>query len=820
MITKRLFVVTVVLGALLLLVALTPGNVTADASAAAPTDTEPSFGTPSVNGVTPASAPNDLDTAIVITGTGFTAGLSGTLVVTSPAAYLGSTILEDVSWVSTTTLHATVPWGLEPGVYTPTVVNPDGGKGSLSSAFTVTQGIGIWTSGGPYGGDTWHVVLNPVVPNQVYASVWWSGLFASYDAAGQWQPVLIGGFPERPALDAGNPQVIYVGTDGSLSRSDDGGLIWQTIPRQRRCADSVRPVAHPTLAGTVYLAVFCHGGIEPWGGLYKSTDWGLNWITMTTGLSDTNVTSLAFDPDDPNVMYLSTHSGEVYTSTNGGESWTFATRLPNHVDGLSVNPFGAHEVWAESNGYFIGDPALSPNLFKSLNPGLTAWETITITHAPVWSLTFHPTISGTIWAGAENGYFSTDGGGTWSPVGSGLPGWLWAGVKEFAIDPHNPSILYAATGGGVYKSYDNGKTWNAENQNLAGILPIAMSVSPFNPQEVYANTNIPTLLRTNNGGQSWQELDIPPPGWSTNLATDPFIPERVYFGGPCDTPCFRLSEDGGLTYREVAYTLPATYAGGGAYTLLVAPDPIIPGHILIASNIVHPDVSWGEALLFSSDDYGEHWQHVDSWPLRPVNDIAFDPINTGVIYIGTGGLGPYKSTDAGLTWQVLSSWPGPGTVNAIAVHPGRPDIVFALGQDFPGPPDLPQGVYRSRDGGVTWEFLPGEPSGGPLWALAFALTDPPTLYTGGLDSGLWRSTDDGQTWKVAEGMSVGTIRSLATSSDGERVIVYVGISGGAIRGSGFTAASAGADLTLLGSGVYRLTALLPTDRVYLPLVIR
>jgi hypothetical protein len=98
---------------------------------------------PTVMGVDPTSTPNDLDTSIVITGTGFTAGLSGTLVITPPLAYLGDTALEEIIWVNTTTLSATVPWGLEPGVYTLTVVNPDGISSTLQNAFTVTEGIGV-----------------------------------------------------------------------------------------------------------------------------------------------------------------------------------------------------------------------------------------------------------------------------------------------------------------------------------------------------------------------------------------------------------------------------------------------------------------------------------------------------------------------------------------------------------------------------------------------------------------------------------------------------------------------------------------------------
>jgi len=124
-----------------------------------------------VTAVDPAVAPNDLDTLIMITGTGFTA---------VPTVTLGSTLLDDVGWVSSTTLTATVPWGLGAGVYTLTVTNPDGSMGSLTNAFTVTQG---WTTGGPYGGDVMGLVLHPVTTTNVYALAHNAGIFASYDAA-------------------------------------------------------------------------------------------------------------------------------------------------------------------------------------------------------------------------------------------------------------------------------------------------------------------------------------------------------------------------------------------------------------------------------------------------------------------------------------------------------------------------------------------------------------------------------------------------------------------------------------------------------------
>ena len=70
---------------------------------------------PTVTAITPAAGPNDIDTPVVISGTDFAAVMSETVVLTSPSVTLGSTALTNVTFISDTTLTATVPWGLNPG---------------------------------------------------------------------------------------------------------------------------------------------------------------------------------------------------------------------------------------------------------------------------------------------------------------------------------------------------------------------------------------------------------------------------------------------------------------------------------------------------------------------------------------------------------------------------------------------------------------------------------------------------------------------------------------------------------------------------------
>ncbi len=190
---------------------------------AAPAESDP----PVVSGIEPSSTPNDLDVPIIVTGTGFTAEISGSLVISQPQAYLGSNALENVTWVTSSTLEATLPWGLEPGVYTLTVQNPDGEMATLPKAFTVTQGIGVWNASQLYGGSVASVVVNPNDPTTLFANTG-AGLFRSQDSAGWWDlhsfkvhtlvydPVVM-----NQIYAEGNPH-----NGGFLWRSDDGGDTW------------------------------------------------------------------------------------------------------------------------------------------------------------------------------------------------------------------------------------------------------------------------------------------------------------------------------------------------------------------------------------------------------------------------------------------------------------------------------------------------------------------------------------------------------------------------------------------------------------------
>jgi TonB family protein len=198
---------------------------------------------------------------------------------------------------------------------------------------------------------------------------------------------------------------------------------------------------------------------------------------------------------------------------------------------------------------------------------------------------------------------------------------------------------------------------------------------------------------------------------------------------------------------------------------------------------------------------GERWENISDGHIGvgSIGAIAVATSDHNVIYAGTGsacirgnvspGDGIYKSTDAGQTWS-HTGLDDVGQIGAIHVHPRDPEVVYvaALGRAFG--PNRDRGVFRSTDGGSTWEKVlylsdstgvvdlsmdPQNPR--VLFAAAWRGERKPwTIISGGGESGIYRSTDGGDTWaKIEVGLPemVGRIGIAVSPANSERVYAIV-----------------------------------------------
>jgi hypothetical protein len=213
-----------------------------------------------------------------------------------------------------------------------------------------------------------------------------------------------------------------------------------------------------------------------------------------------------------------------------------------------------------------------------------------------------------------------------------------------------------------------------------------------------------------------------------------------------------------------------------------------------------------------------------------VEAIACDAFDANLVYAGTSGAGLWRSTDVGATWQAISiaGVLPPVGIASIATHPNISHTVYVRLYSMAAGPNPEGQLFVSQDAGVSWTELQDTFTGA---LLHFAPPRPNmpsyALYTA-CDHGLCRSlgvTGANVAWQRVEGAPRPS--ALASGTDGERVIVYVGSPGGIVSAvTGTLALNAASPSTIpgrgvvLSGGVYRYTSLQTENRVYLPLIWR
>ncbi len=258
-------------------------------------------------------------------------------------------------------------------------------------------------------------------------------------------------------------------------------------------------------------------------------------------------------------------------------------------------------------------------------------------------------------------------------------------------------------------------------------------------------------------------------------------------------------------YEGMRYRLVGPFRGGRV--LAVAGDPKNPSTYYFGA------VSGG---VWKTTDGGATWGPLtDKENLWSVGAIAVAPSAPSVIYVGSGeacirgnityGNGMWKSSDAGRTWKNLGLQ-DTRQIGRVAVDPTNPNVVFvaALGHAFGPNPD--RGVYRTTDGGATWQKVlykdentgaidvsidPNNPQVvyASLWQ---AYRKPWEMVSGGPGSGLYKSIDGGNTWKqiTGNGFARGTLGRIGiTVSPGNSDRLYAIVE--AQEGGIFTSADGG-----------------------------
>jgi photosystem II stability/assembly factor-like uncharacterized protein len=283
---------------------------------------------------------------------------------------------------------------------------------------------------------------------------------------------------------------------------------------------------------------------------------------------------------------------------------------------------------------------------------------------------------------------SSDGGETWSGMKTGLN---TVGVRMFAIDPAQPTRIYAGTESeGVFRSNDAGSTWQRTN-DLPAIPVRALSVADDGSGTVYVANDI-GVFRNDDGGGAWTNVLW---GSVASVVVERGSPSTVYAGvGSNSYPAGVLrSTDGGQTWAETglaigitamavsgstvyAATANGVYRGGAdsgwspvsalyADVWTLAVDPVDPATAYVGTS----------SGLFKTTSGGEEWSTIWEFMDTPIASVAIAPSDPSTVYVVTW-LGSAVTSDGGVSWRPIS----PADIaGGIVVHPHVPTTIYAGG---------------------------------------------------------------------------------------------------------------------------------------------
>ncbi len=348
--------------------------------------------------------------------------------------------------------------------------------------------------------------------------------------------------------------------------------------------------------------------------------------------------------------------------------------------------------------------------------------------------------------------------------------------------PGQPAIYYIGTaGGGAWKTTDGGMVWKPifDKQHVQSIGAIA--VAPSDPNVVYIGTgdvsNVGGSVNQGNGiwkstdaGETWQHIGLEDSRHIGAIWVDPKNADVVFvaalghtFAPNAERGVFKTI-DGGKTWQKVLYKDDTT----GAIDVAFAPDNPKIGFAALWYHYVNPDTPFagllgtGGAGIYKTTDGGDTWTPVEIPQLVKTHlgriGVVVAPGGQRVFAIVSermsGGL--YRSDDGGTTWKRITQDPrvtGNGYFSRVFLDPHNSDIVYVAQTS----------LYRSTDGGVTFESYKGAPGGDDNHALWIDPTNSNYMIMGS-DQGATISMDGGKTWSSWYNQPTGQIYHVSTDN--------------------------------------------------------
>ncbi len=574
-----------------------------------------------------------------------------------------------------------------------------------------------------------------------------TGLFKSQDGGETWTHRGLDDTHHiaRIVIDPEDPDTVYVAAIGhnytfneerGLFKTIDGGKTWNKILYTSDRVGCVEVVPDPSDRNTLY-AVLWERDRKAWNhvdcgegsGLYKTDNGGRSWSRLAGGLPQgkhVGRIGVAVAPSKPSVLYalVDNHSprpdgkrrmgGEVYRSDNGGEHWRkvhekpLATRIGYDFCLIHVSPDDEDQIYV-----------LGTYLLMSKDGG----KTYERNQGRIVNLLPHEATM------------------------------IHLDHHAFWIDPLNPDRVIDGTDGGLYMSYDRGKTWLRLN-NLPIAEVYALTVDNADPYNVYIGTQDNAALY----------------GPALHEVSDPYrYPWRhVYldrWGGGDSYFTYVDPEDASTIYYEHQFGDLKRKNMAEGKTKSISPRGR-KGEAPLRRNWMSPflvsghdpkTLYYGAQRLFKSTSRGDDWTCISpdlttnpgpdrqrNVPYGTLTAISESPLKSGWLVVGTDDGNIQITTDDGRTWIKVSEKLPENWVSRVVASRHELGTIYVSLTGY-REDDFKAYVYLSKDRGRSWHSIAGNLPSESINVIAEDPRDEEILYIG-TDLGVYTSLDRGRTW--------------------------------------------------------------------------
>ncbi|NOZ26610.1 MAG: hypothetical protein GXP39_00970 [Chloroflexi bacterium] len=401
------------------------------------------------------------------------------------------------------------------------------------------------------GGDSWTWLRN--APNYCMGQCWYDNVVSIHPT---------------------NPNIVYLGGAANyiwqpvtrikevVVRSTDGGATWQDLSPNDAPEHTLHPDVHaivfdPKNPNVVWV------GTD--GGVWRSADGGRTWVNRNNGLATLQFTGIGVHPTNPNIIFGGMQDNNK-ARTTGALVWDAL----DVGDGgrVAIDPFNPNIYYGTRFGISFqrneknGSAPVDDWPIKTEGIGQ---QDRALFYAP---FALDPSTPGVIYFGTHRLYRTTDRGDTWTPISGDLSkgGTRPGSISAIAVAPSDPRTIYVGTSdGNVQVTTNTGGSWtNVTKPPLPNRWVSAIAVDSRNPRVayvVYNGFNVHTpgqpghVFKTTDGGATWRDIsgnlpDVP----ALSIALDPDAPGTIYIG--TDTGVFRTRDDG-RTWEPFNNGLPA-----------------------------------------------------------------------------------------------------------------------------------------------------------------------------------------------------------------------------------------------------------------------